>query len=74
MTECSPSPSPAAERMRRHRERRRDGLRCLNVELHETEIDTLIRIGLLKNEMRNDLGAVIDALYAYLDQTLGSIP
>jgi hypothetical protein len=74
MNECSPSPSSAAERMRRHRERRRDGLRCLNVELHETEIDTLIRIGLLKNEMRNDLGAVIDALYAYLDQTLGSIP
>ena len=60
--------------MRRHRERRRDGLRCLVIELHETEIDTLIRIGLLKNEMRNDLGAVIDALYAYLDQTLGSIP
>ena len=37
-----PSISPAAERMRRHRQRRRDGLRCLNVELRETEIDTLI--------------------------------
>ena len=29
--------SPAAERMRRHRERRRDGLRCLTIELRETE-------------------------------------
>jgi hypothetical protein len=68
-----PSISAAAERMRRHRQRRRNELRCLNVELRETEIDTLVRIGLLKKEMRNDLGAVIDALYAHLDQTLGSI-
>ena len=44
------------------------------IELRETEIDTLIRRGLLKKEMRNDLGAVIDALHAYLDQTLDSIP
>src|SRR5271167_5025708 len=46
--------SPAAERMRRHRERRRDGLRCLVIELRETEIDALIRRGLLNNETRND--------------------
>jgi hypothetical protein len=37
----------AAERMRRHRQRRRDGLRCLIIELRETEIDALIRNGLL---------------------------
>jgi hypothetical protein len=29
--------------MRRHRERRRDGMRCLTIELRETEIDALIR-------------------------------
>jgi hypothetical protein len=39
--------SPDAERMRRHRERRRDGLRCLVVELRETEIDVLVQRGLL---------------------------
>ena len=39
----SASPTPAAERMRRHRERRREGLRCLWVELHETELDALVR-------------------------------
>jgi hypothetical protein len=66
--------SGAAERMRRHRQRRRDGLRCLNVELRETEIDTLIRRGLLNNEMRNDPGAIMDALYAFLDSTLGATP
>jgi len=32
------SPSKAALRMRRHRERRRDGLRRLTIELHETEV------------------------------------
>jgi hypothetical protein len=60
----------AAERMRRYRQRRRDGLRCLIIELRETEIDDLIRKGLLKSETRNDPSAVIDALYAHLDNTL----
>jgi hypothetical protein len=35
-------PSPAAARMRLHRDRRRRGLRCLTIELRETEIDVLI--------------------------------
>jgi hypothetical protein len=64
--------SAAAERMRLHRERRRQGLRCLIIELRETEIDMLIRKGLLKPETRNDTSAIIDALYAHLDHTLGS--
>ena len=64
------APSAAAERMRRHRQRRRDGLRCLVVELRETEIDVLIRKGLLKRGTRNDTSAIIDALYAHLDTTL----
>jgi hypothetical protein len=63
--------SAAAERMRLHRERRRNGMRCLTIELHETEIDALIRKGLLKSETRNDPSAVSDALYAFLDGTLG---
>jgi hypothetical protein len=64
----------AAERVRRHRERRRDGLRCLTIELRETERDALIRKGLLKADARNDLHAVREALYAHLDNTLGSMP
>ncbi len=67
-------PSPAAERMRLHRQRRRDGLRCLLIELRETEIDALIRKGLLNNETRNNTGAVKDALYAFLDNTLDAMP
>lgn len=66
--------SAAAQRMRRHRERRRDGLRCLTIELRESEIDALIRKELLKPETRNDASAVIDALYAFLDRTLDATP
>jgi hypothetical protein len=67
-----PSISAAAERMRRHRLRRREGLRCLMIELRETEIDELIRKGLLKLEMRNDTNAIIEGLYAHLDRTLST--
>jgi hypothetical protein len=72
MVIVSDSPiSPAAKRMRRHRLRRRNGLRCLVIELRETEIDALIRMQLLKPEMRNKARAVTAALYAYLDRALG---
>ena len=42
-----PFPRPRRRRMRRYRERQRDGLRCLTIELRETEIDALIQKGLL---------------------------
>ncbi len=68
------NPSPAAERMRRHRERRRDGMRCLRVELRDTEIAALVRKGLLKPETRSDQNAIADALYDYLERTLDPLP
>ena len=67
------APSAAAERMRRHRQRRRDGLRCFMIELRETEIDALIRQGLLEAENRNDCDSVQSALYAFLDRALGEL-
>ena len=67
------NPTPAAERMRRHRERRRDGMRCLWLELHETEIDALVQRGLLKPETRHDLNAIADALYDHLERTLDPV-
>jgi hypothetical protein len=62
--------SPAAERMRQHRERKKNGMRCLMIELRETEIDALIRKGFLKADMRNDKQAIVDSLYGYLDREL----
>ncbi len=64
------TPSAAALRMRRHRERRRDGLRCVRIELRETEITALIRKGFLKEDTRNNLRAVKSAFYGFLDTTL----
>ena len=60
--------------MRRHRERRRDGLRCLTIEIRDSEVDALICKQLLKPETRNDPSAIIDALYAFLDRTLDATP
>jgi hypothetical protein len=65
------APSPAAERMRRHRRRKKDRLRCLTIELREREVDALIRKGLLKPETRNVTYEVQMALYAFLEATLG---
>jgi hypothetical protein len=70
MNELSLHRSPAAERMRRHRERRREGLRCVTIELRETEIDVLVQKGLLKADARNDARCVREALYQYFDSTL----
>ena len=66
------SRSAAAERMRAHRNRRRKGLRCIRIELRETEVDVLIRKGLLRPDARNDLNAVVHALYEHLDATLSA--
>jgi hypothetical protein len=73
-TAAAANHSPAAERMRLHRERRRKGLRCLTIELRETEIDALIRKGMLKTDARNDPDAILNALYAHLERTLDEMP
>jgi hypothetical protein len=64
------SGSPGALRMRRHRARRAKYLRCLTIELRETEIDALIRSGRLVPQSRADLAAVAQALYGFLDDSL----
>jgi len=55
---------PVAERMRLYRKRRRQGLRCVRIELHGTDIDSLVRLGLLKEEQRQDPEAVQAAVTA----------
>jgi hypothetical protein len=62
--------STAAERMRRYRQRRRDGVRFLGLELLETEIDALIARKLLKEEERDDRYALLMALYTLLGEAL----
>jgi hypothetical protein len=56
------SSTPAAERMRLYRKRRRQGLQNVRIELHVTDVDSLIRMRLLKEEQRQDPEAVQAAL------------
>jgi hypothetical protein len=58
------------ERVRRHHERRREGKRCLTIEIHDREIDALVRHGLLETDQRNDTRAILAALREYLGNTL----
>jgi hypothetical protein len=68
--EARTSISPAAERMRRYRQRRRDGVRLVSLELVQDEIDALVARGLLKEEDIDDRFAILEALYNLFAQTL----
>ena len=48
-------------------------MRCLLVEVHDTEIDVLVKRGLLKQETRHDQNAIADALYDHLERTLDRV-
>jgi SOS response regulatory protein OraA/RecX len=62
--------SAAAERMRAHRRRRQAGLRCLTIELRETEVTELIRRKLLEADAHDDIRAIRNALHRHLDESL----
>jgi len=62
----SRSLSPGAVRMRRYRKQRMQGLRSVRILLHETDIDALIRMSLLKEDQRQDLEALQTAVTGLL--------
>ena len=47
-------------------------MRCMTIELRETEVTALIRKSFLKEDARNDRRAVKSAFYGFLDRTLDS--
>ena len=57
-------------RSRRSRERRRDGLRCVTIEIRDEELDVFVRQGLLGDAARCDLEAIKQAIYSHFDATL----
>ena len=61
----------AAERMRLHRQRRRRGMRSLSILSHVTEIEALVRKGLLEHEHRADPDIIRRAVYDLLASALG---
>jgi hypothetical protein len=64
------SPS-AAERMRRYRKQRRDGMRYIRIPLHESDIAALTSAGLLSEDQRQDAealqAAVLGLVYGVAD-------
>ena len=62
----SRSSSPAAQRMRRYRKHRKQGLRYIPIPLHETDIDALICMRLLKEDQRQDVEALQTAVLGLL--------
>jgi hypothetical protein len=61
----------ADERMRLHRQRRRRGMRSVNILLLVTEIDALVRKGFLLPESRADPDAIQAAVNDFLSSALG---
>ena len=60
----------AAHRMRAYRKRRRQGLQFIRIELHVTDIDSLIRVGFLKEEQRQNPEAVQAAVTGLMYRAL----
>jgi hypothetical protein len=67
---ASAVPSAGARRARLHRRRRRQGLRPVQVLLHERDIEALVRLGHLREKERQDLDALQRAVYSAVDMAL----
>ena len=60
--------------MRASRQRRREGLRCITIDIRDSEVERLIELGHLRRADRDDKNAVMLALYQFLDGTaLGDV-
>jgi hypothetical protein len=70
----SRSSTPAAQRMRRYRKQRKQGLRPVRILLDETDIDALIRMKLLKEEQRHDIKALQTAVTGLLYRAEENLP
>ena len=61
-TTASNTVNPSTVRVRRYRERRREGVCCLTVEMYDADIEDATARGLLKPD--GDTWNVLDAWYA----------
>jgi hypothetical protein len=62
--------SPEAKRMARFRQRHREGLRPIRIDVRASEIDALVARGLLASERRDDPYEIAGALGRFLDKVL----
>ena len=68
MSDAQTNPSRAAERMRRHRERRKKGLRVVSIEMSNSDIAMLVRSGVLNDTSTSDDWAITAAIYDFFDK------
>ena len=62
MSTSSAANRSSAQRSRRHRERRRNGTRCVTVDVNQSEREALVVRGYLSEEERDDGGAIKKAI------------
>jgi hypothetical protein len=62
----TPASRSSAARMTRHRERRRQGTRCVTVDVNQSERDALVVRGYLSGEERDSGAALKKAVEAVL--------
>lgn len=65
-------PSSGALRQQIYRQRKKRGLQCIQVEIRQSEIQTLVNRGLLATTDVSSAGAIRMALYTHFDRTLVS--
>ena len=63
--------SPAAQRMRRYRKRKKQGVRCFRMRVSNETLDVFVRRGVLSAASRNDPAAIEAAFYALCNLGLG---
>jgi hypothetical protein len=61
--------SSGALRMRISRQRRREKMRCLTIEIRDAEVDRLVALGHLRATNRDDKNEVVQSIYRFLDQS-----
>jgi hypothetical protein len=62
----TPAERSSAARMTRHRERRRQGTRCVTVNVSQSELDALVVRGYLAEDDRDNGAAIKNAIEAVL--------
>lgn len=61
-------PMTAVERMQLSRQRRRDGLRMVSIEIRDTEVEALIRRGFLHPDDKQNSRAIGSSVQELLDE------
>ncbi len=69
MTESQTGKSTSTSRTRSFRERRRRGVRLIQIRIKEAEIEALERLGYLEPGLREDVGSIEKAVETLVSDT-----